>query len=209
MKIHGDKVPDDLAAQRLLIAKVLEGDEIAVRELLRLVYPLVQRICQSYRSKWMETEDLVQSALSTVFTKLQSFRSQAPFEHWVARLAVNSCRKHLRYERVRPEESVGEQNEGIAHSVALYAQSSDASPGEKDFLALDLLQKLLAAIEPEERHLITLLHIEEKSTRDIAQIMGWSRATVKVKAFRARQKLKNLLNLHLQNNRYEPRPNQY
>ncbi len=55
------------------------------------------------------------------------------------------------------------------------------------------LQKLLGQLSPQDRLLVTLLHLEERSVQEIHGLTGWSRAAIKVRAFRARAKMKKML----------------
>ena len=59
--------------------------------------------------------------------------------------------------------------------------------------AKELLQRLLSGLHPQDRMVIQLLHLEEKSVAEISKITGWNSAVIKVRAFRARKKLKSLL----------------
>jgi len=57
-----------------------------------------------------------------------------------------------------------------------------------------LFRSLIAQLSPEDRLVITLLHLEEKSVEEIHALTGWSRSVIKVRAFRARAKMKKMLN---------------
>jgi RNA polymerase sigma-70 factor (ECF subfamily) len=61
-------------------------------------------------------------------------------------------------------------------------------------LAKKLVSELIAQLSPEDRLVITLLHLEEKSVEEIHALTGWSRSAIKVRAFRARAKMKKMLN---------------
>ena len=56
------------------------------------------------------------------------------------------------------------------------------------------MTELIAQLSPEDRLVITLLHLEEKSVEEIRALTGWSRSVIKVRAFRARAKMKRMLN---------------
>jgi RNA polymerase sigma-70 factor (ECF subfamily) len=57
----------------------------------------------------------------------------------------------------------------------------------------DLLQKALAHLSPENRMVVTLVHLEGYSVREAAELLGWTVVNVKVRAHRARQQLRNIL----------------
>src|SRR5947199_2486748 len=93
---------DDLDA-RALVAGVLRDDEEAARELVRRLYPLVAKIARAHRPRRTAEEDLCQMIFIRVFQKLQQYSGAAPLEHWVSRIAVNTCRNALAAEKARPE----------------------------------------------------------------------------------------------------------
>ena len=96
---------DDAAATGLagLLARVREHDETAARELVERLYPLVARVVHSHLPRREEPEDLMQEIFLKMFSKLDQFRAEMPFEHWVSRIALNTCLDRLRRQKVRPE----------------------------------------------------------------------------------------------------------
>ena len=116
---------------------------------------------------------------------LGKFRNDAPFEHWLSKLAVNACYDMLR-KRQRDADKV--PLESVEFSL-----SSPDSQDRRSRDAWHLLRRSLARLCPEDRLVITLLNLEEKSVREISDLTGWTEAKVKVRAFRARRKLKKIL----------------
>src|SRR5438105_1119830 len=90
----------DMAA---CLARVRRGDDDGARLLFQHLYPLVIKVVRSHLPKRMSDEDLVQTVFMKVFTNLDQYSGRAPLEHWVSRIAVNTCIKALRAEKVRPE----------------------------------------------------------------------------------------------------------
>ena len=60
-------------------------------------------------------------------------------------------------------------------------------------VAKELLNGMLAQLSPKDRLLVTLLHLEERTVREIHELTGWSRPAIRVRAFRARAKMKKML----------------
>ncbi|MHB9008257.1 MAG: RNA polymerase sigma factor, partial [Limisphaerales bacterium] len=85
------------------IARVRAGDEDAARTMLQRLYPLVLKLVRAHLPRRCSEEDLVQSVFLKVFSKLGTFSGTVPLEHWVSRIAVNTCFNELDRERVRPE----------------------------------------------------------------------------------------------------------
>ncbi|MCP5526594.1 MAG: sigma-70 family RNA polymerase sigma factor [Verrucomicrobiales bacterium] len=175
------------------VARVRQGDETAARELLARLHPLVLKLVRAHRPRHMDEEDLVQTVFMKVFSKLDQFSGTAPLEHWVSRIAVNTCFKALRYARVRPEIRLADLKEEEARVVEHLASTPEEIPEHADPSSRELLGRLFDRLSPEDRLVVTLLNLKEKSVAEVRQVTGWSAARVKVRAFRARQKMKRML----------------
>ena len=175
------------------VARVRQGDESAARALLALLHPLVLKLVRAHRPRRTEEEDLVQIVFMKVFTKLDQFSSSVPLEHWVSRIAVNTCLKAMRYERGRPEIRFSDLTEEEEQVVQRLASTPDDLPETVDAMSRELLDRLLAMLSAEDRLVVTLLNLEQKTVAEVRQVTGWSTPLVKVRAFRARQKMKRLL----------------
>ena len=177
------------------------GDEEAARELVRWLQPKVSRIVRSHLPRRTSEEDLTQAVLIKVFQHLDQYQGKVPLEHWVSRIAVNTCLKQIRSEKSRPElrwSDLGESERLALDSAAEPEPGPD--PAEK-LGATELVARLMQGLNPSERLVITLLHLEGRSVREIQDLTGWNIAVIKVRAFRARQKLRKLLRqLNLEEN---------
>jgi RNA polymerase sigma factor (sigma-70 family) len=177
---------DDLA----WVARVRTGDEDAARALVQRLYPTVIKSIRCHLPRRTSEEDLVQVVFAKIFHKLDQFSGLVPLEHWVSRITINACLTQLKYETVRPEWCMGELSEEEQAVVQHLASTHDELPDDCSQDARELLEKLLARLRPEERAVVTLLHLEEKSTKEISDLTGWSISRVKVTAFRARHKMR-------------------
>ncbi len=175
------------------VARVRQGDESAARELLARLHPLVLKLVRAHRPRRTDEEDLVQTVFMKVFTKMDQFSGAVPLEHWVSRIAVNTCLKAMRYERVRPEIRLSDLTEEEEQVVQRLASTQDDLPESVDAMSRELLDRLLAMLSAEDRLVVTLLNLEQKTVAEVRQVTGWSTPLVKVRAFRARQKMKRLL----------------
>ena len=175
------------------VARVRQGDESAARALLAQLHPLVLKLVRAHRPRRADEEDLVQIVFMKVFTKLDQFSGAVPLEHWVSRIAVNTCLKAMRYERVRPEIRLSDLTEEEEQVVQRLASTQDDLPESVDAMSRELLDRLLAMLSAEDRLVVTLLNLEQKTVAEVRQVTGWSTPLVKVRAFRARQKMKRLL----------------
>jgi RNA polymerase sigma-70 factor (ECF subfamily) len=173
-----------------LVRAALANNDDAARRLVQHLYPLVAKIVHSHRPRRTSEEDLCQMIFIKVFHNLSSFSGQVPLEHWVSRIAMNTCLNQIASEKVRPEIRYADLSEDEAAIIEQLASSSnDLNPDQK-FAARELVEHLLERLKPAERLVIDLLYLQGRSVDDVRQLTGWSAPLVKVRAFRARKKMK-------------------
>ena len=180
--------PEDLA----WLARVRAGDEEAARALVQRLYPTVLRSIRRHLPRFTTEEDLAQTVFGKIFAKLDQFSGMVPLEHWVSRITINTCISQLSRERGRPELRMSDLTQEEEAVVEHLVSTEREVPVDQSHEARELLEKLLADLKPDERLVITLLHLEEWSTERISQYTGWPVSRIKVKAFRARHKLRGL-----------------
>jgi RNA polymerase sigma factor (sigma-70 family) len=183
----------DDGVSRELVAAVLRQDESAARELVRNLYPLVARLVRAHRPVRSAEEDLCQMIFIKILQKLSQYSGKVPLEHWVSRIAINTCLNQIQAEKARPElreADLSEEQAAVVRNLA--ATSEELAPGQS-FASRELVEHLMNALKPAERLVIDLLYLQQRSVQEIRRLTGWSGALVKVRAFRARQKMKQLL----------------
>jgi RNA polymerase sigma-70 factor (ECF subfamily) len=180
----------DVAA---LVAASLQDDDEAARALVRHLYPLVARLVRSRRPRRAAEEDLCQMIFIKIFQKLAQYSGAVPLEHWVSRIAINTCLNQIASENRRPELRRADLSDEQAAVVDNLAAGSEELGADQQLASRDLVTHMLAALKPAERLVIELQYLQEKSIEEIRAITGWSNPVVRVRAFRARQKLKALL----------------
>jgi len=180
---------DDDEHARVLVDRARSGDDDAARELIRQLYPLVAKIVRGYQPRRTAEEDLAQMIFVKVFQNLAQYSGKVPISHWVSRIAVNTCRNQLMAEKARPELRHADLSEEQAAMLENLASDNALSPDRK-LAARDLVEKLLAMLKPVERLVVDMLYLQERSVAEVQKLTGWTAATIKVRAFRARQKLR-------------------
>jgi RNA polymerase sigma-70 factor (ECF subfamily) len=175
-----------------LIKAVLQGDAASFEPLLQRYSPRVFATARRYARRESEIEDIVQEVWLKAFQKLGGFRGEAPFEHWLMRLTVRTCYDFLRAHQRNRETTFSELTEPESDWLERFVTQPEAAAEDAD-AARQLVQRLLERLSPAARLVITLLEIEERSVKEIAQLTGWSVPLVKVRAFRARAEMRKLL----------------
>jgi len=189
----------------LCLQRVRENDQDAARALVEQLYPLVIRIVRSHLPRRTAEEDLAQEVFVKMFSRLDQYESRpdVPFGHWVSRMAVRTCLDALRAEKRRPELRWGDLSEEETAWLDYLVAEAPAAPEAPASDAREVVEKLLAQLAPPDRLVITMLDLEQRPVKEIAGITGWSVTLVKVRAFRARRKLKRLARALKETERYE------
>ena len=175
-----------------LIAAVLQGDAASFEPLIQKYSPRVFATARRYARRESEVEDIVQEVWLKAFHKLSSFRGDAPFEHWLMRLAVRTCYDFLRGHQRNRESSFTDLTEPESDWLERFVAAPESASENAD-AAKQLVARLLEQMSPAGRLVITLLELEDRSVKEIAELTGWSVPLVKVRAFRARAEMKKLL----------------
>ena len=117
-------------------------------------------------------------------------------EGWLTRIATNTCLNIIRAANRRPELLTAELSKD--ETDWLEQKVSESAGGhhrdvEERVVAVDLAERLLAGLSPEDRLALTMIDGEKASVSDVAEMTGWSESKVKVRAFRARKKAREVL----------------
>jgi RNA polymerase sigma-70 factor (ECF subfamily) len=197
-------VPDEFDLGRCL-EQVRQRDPEAARLLVEHLFPLVIRIVRSHLPRRTAEEDLAQEVFAKLFTRLDQYQARQgiPFEHWVSRLTVRTCLDALRAEGRRPEIRWSDLSEEQSAWLEFMVTDQSAPPDTGLGSTRELLGLLLNQLSPEDRLVIHLLDLEQKSVQDIARLTGWSSTLVKVRAFRARGRLRRMAQTLKEKQRYE------
>lgn len=185
------ELPDDR-----LVELSLQGDNQAFENLVSRYKRRVFAIARHFFRQPETVEDIAQETFTKAYFALQSYQRGASLEYWLARIAVNNCYDELRRRKSRGELTVSDLTENevnwIDNKLAQVSVNRHIQIGERE-IAAEVTQKLLDKLSPEDRTILILLHAEEYSVAEIAKLIGWSEAKVKIRAFRARHSMRKLL----------------
>ena len=172
------------------IALVQRRDEEAARAMIERLSPLVLKCVRSHRPQRTAEEDMVQAVFAKIFNKLGQFGGDVPLEHWVSRVTINTCLKQIDYERCRPEWRWGDL--GVEEQAVLerLVASAENLADSESAAARELVERLLQGLEARDRLVITLVHLEGRTMEEVSATTGWSANAVKVRAYRARRRMR-------------------
>jgi RNA polymerase sigma-70 factor (ECF subfamily) len=174
------------------LERVRRRDEEAARLLFHHLYPLVIKVVRSHLPRRVSEDDLTQTVFMKVFANLDQYSGKAPLEHWVSRIAVNTCIKALRSEKVRPELRWADLSEDESEVLDWLATTDEDIRPDRNLASRELVEKMLGQLKPKDRLVISLMNLEGRTIEEVRAITGWSQAVIKVRAFRARGKLRKL-----------------
>ncbi|MFM8550718.1 MAG: RNA polymerase sigma factor [Nitrospiraceae bacterium] len=143
-----------------------------------------------------QVEEVAHEVFVRAFTSLATFSDHAPFPHWLSTLAVRTCYGYWRgayRSRETPMSALSE--EGLQWVARVESAQADRSFRERETAqeARAVLQWALDQLSPENRMVLTLVYLEGKSVREASALLGWSQINVKVRAHRARKRMRTLL----------------
>jgi RNA polymerase sigma-70 factor (ECF subfamily) len=186
---------DDIESDLRVIRQVVEGDVDAFDALLRrhsrAVFATVAR-----RVPAGEVESVAQDVFVSAFRSLRLYEPDQPFVRWLLRIARRRCCDYWRGRRQVheiPDASLSleqvRQLEDVA--AARSRETLEKTHGRQD--AEELVQRALSGLDPEDRLLVECIYFEDMPLKEVAATLDWSLAKVKVRAFRARRKLREFI----------------
>lgn len=168
-----------------LIRTCLSGDENSYAQLVERYERAVAGLLWRFTRDRLVLEELIQDTFVEVYLSLGRFRKNAPFYPWLRTIATRVGYRYWRRRKQRPDrEAILEEWQRETRLVAKVEAPSDAA---------EHIYRLLELLEPKDRLVLTLRYFEGCSVNEIAERMGWSATLVKVRTFRARNKLRTLL----------------
>ena len=173
-----------------LVGRIRNGsvDEFAV--LVRRHQAQVFSIVHRYERDAQKVEDLAQETFLKAWRFLERFDGRAPFAHWLSKIALRVALDHLRKQkRLRPEVAL----EDLGESALDWLRNPDEEQEIEARQAAELLERAMRELSPEDRQVITLLELEGRSVKEICALTGFSNPAVRVRAYRARGRLKKAL----------------
>lgn len=173
-----------------LVRRVQAGDELAFREVVDRYQTKVFSIIYGILRNHNDAEDIAQQVFAKIYFSIKNFDFRSSLLTWIYKITVNECYDYLRKKKVRKLVYESDFTEEEAQRI------ERAEPGAENQLAIDtdlaqrdLVLKLLEKVSAEDRQLLLLKEVEGHSVEELAEMTGMNENTIKVKLFRARQKL--------------------
>src|ERR1017187_8919642 len=173
-----------------MVGRAQAGDEAAFREIVEHYQSKVFAIIHGIVRQRNDVEDIAQQVFAKVSLPLRSFAFRSSLITWIYKITVNECFDYLRKKKVRKLVCESDLSEDEVRRVENADPAIDRQPAADLNLARrDYVLKLLSRVSEEERMLLMLKEVEGYSVDELASMTGMNENTIKVKLFRARQKL--------------------
>jgi len=198
MEKEGVHVPVGSESDKSIIDRIQAGDVDAFSLLLDRYQGKVYSVVAKHVPEGRAAE-VTHDVFVDVFKSLAKFRGDCSFGTWLCRISLRRSydfwRRHGReYDTVSIDDITEEQQIWLdMASMAVSERERESSASRKE--ASDVLKMVMESIDPEDRMIVSLLYMEEQPVREVAASLGWSEIRVKVRAFRARKKLKKQIDL--------------
>ncbi len=170
------------------------GDESAFAEIVRRYSPRVFSVASRFFRQRSLVEEAAQEVFLKAYTQLGSFEGRGSLEGWLTRIATNTCLNMVRGAKRRPESTVSDLTDDEASWLEHQSAGDGEAPSvENDLVATDLADRVLSVLSPEDQQALLMIDGEDASIKEVAEATGWSESKVKVRAFRARKKVREAM----------------
>jgi RNA polymerase sigma-70 factor (ECF subfamily) len=185
-----NKVDYQNTQEGALVQRAQAGDESAFREIVEKYQSKVFSIIHGIVRQKNDVEDIAQQVFAKVYFSIRNFDFRSSLITWIYKITVNECFDYLRKKKVRKLVYESDLSEDEVRRVENTEPATDKAPRADTSLARrDYVLKLLTRVSEEERSLLMLKEVEGYSVEELAEMLNMNENTIKVKLFRARQKL--------------------
>ncbi len=185
------QVEDD----RELVGRCQRGEERAFEELVLKYQQTIFNVVHHNMGYRAEVEDVAQKIFSKVYFSLPKFDNKRPFFPWLYRIAINQCYDELRRSRRRRVRTFTELSMDESDAIEKMASRPDSVPvTQEDSRELhELLHKMLDQIPEQQKAALVMRDLEEVPYEKMAEIMQCTEQAARLKVFRARTRLRDLM----------------
>lgn len=179
-----------------LVRRAAAGEEMAFAEIVRRYGARVFSFAARFFRRYEMVEEAAQEVFLKAFTQLKNYEGRGSLEGWLTRITVTTCINLLRSGKKFPERTISDLTEDETNWLEEKIFNSSAAEYRREedkLIAADLVHRVLETLPPEDAFVLTMIDGEGASVKEVAIATGWSQSNVKVKAFRARKRMREAL----------------
>ena len=169
-----------------LVRESQAGDPEAFEQLVMKHQAALCATLYRFSAQQADMEDLLQETFIRAWRGLPEWKPEKPFHHWLKKIAINVALEFCRKGKRSPFSRIADDGHELLDRIAVEAPAP----------ATDEARHILSHLPPEQRIILTLLHLEQMPMNEIAEHLEITIANAKIKAFRARKKLRSILKHH-------------
>jgi RNA polymerase sigma-70 factor, ECF subfamily len=184
--------PDE---DRKLVVRSQEGDQLAFEELVRKYQQVILNLAYHYIGRRDEIEDIAQKIFLKVYFSLPKFDTKRPFFPWLYRIAINQCYDELRRVKRQKIRTFSELSLEETSSIEKLINQNEIVPtsDENRQEMYALLHRMLDQLPSHQKMAVVLRDIEQIPYVKMAEMLKCTEQAARLKVFRARIKLKGLM----------------
>jgi len=178
-----------------IISQVTNGQVNAFESLIIKYNVFVSRIVKKH-IPYNEVEDVIQNVFLRIYQSLPMYKGTGEFKGWLSSIALRTCYDYWRKaykSREIPMNCITEDHQKWLENAVTEESLSLIHDKDGKKKATELLEWALGKLSAEDRMILELIYLEGRSGREVADLLGWSIANVKVRSFRLKRKLKSIL----------------
>jgi RNA polymerase sigma-70 factor (ECF subfamily) len=189
---------DDSGIIRNILAGDVNAFEILIKQYQSHVFSIVRKHVPA-----AQADEVAHDVFVRAYQGLAGFLQKSGFKQWLSGIAVRTCydfwRGKYRQKEVPMSQLSDAHREWIENTVSDVSEKAhEESDRQKE--ALEILESALSRLSAADRMVIELVYLEGNSNKEAADLLGWSVANIKIRAFRARKKLHKILLTDLKKN---------
>ena len=177
-----DSTVAEIDLRDILVA--LDGGQDAYGRLVKRYQNAVSKWMWRFTRDRVILEELVQEVFIEAWMSLSRYKGESAFKTWLFTIATRVGYKY--WKKKAKDAAITIE---VGNRLMIDNAEKEITPSE----AAEALYGLFSRLQPRDRLVLTLMYFEEMDTKEIAHMTGWTRSMVKVQAYRARNKLRKLL----------------
>jgi RNA polymerase sigma-70 factor (ECF subfamily) len=186
----GEGVSARVEEDRELVRRAQREDKEAFEELVRRHQNRVFAVAGGILRNREDVEDIAQQVFLKAYFSIKRFDQRAAFSTWLYKITMNECWDLLRKKKVRPLVFEAELSEEQSQVYQASSEQSDGRPDASERLAVrEQVEELMSCLEERDRTMLVLKEVQGFAVEEIAELMEINANTVKVRLFRARQRI--------------------
>lgn len=179
-----------------LIKAILEGDESVFEELVSRHKIYVMKMLYAFARNSQEIDEMAQDVFIKAYFSLGTYRFEAPFQHWLSRITTRVALDFFRKKRRRKESTFSEIAEDSTERLEYVIHQASESSVKDPIIQRDLESLLDWAMEklsPKDQWIVRAVELEGRTINEVSAMTGWGKSFIKVRLFRARKKMREML----------------